>query len=249
MKRFSLLLIALMMAAAAAYAQPYAQPVANGANGSIVTCESLNNIRHTCRVDTMSGVTLSRRLSDNACVRGQSWGVNRRGIWVDKGCRAEFLIGNTNGTYSANGTYTGGGRSIICESGGSKHRCSADTAYGVQMSRQISNHSCKRGSDWGFDQNGIWVDNGCRAEFLIGTTSNRYPTMSSSSSYPSNYRSTVVCESSENKTTRCAANTDYGISLTHQLSKASCVRDRTWGYDRSGVWVSNGCRAEFTLGQ
>jgi hypothetical protein len=64
---------------------------------------------------------------------------------------------------------------------------------GVELSRQSSMHSCNRGTDQDFDQHGIWVDNGCRAEFMIGSSSNRYPTMSSA--YPSNYSSTVVCDS------------------------------------------------------
>ena len=61
----------------------------------LVVCESVNNARHTCRVDVRGGITLTKQLSDNACVRGKSWGINQRGIWVDKGCRAEFSIGGT----------------------------------------------------------------------------------------------------------------------------------------------------------
>ncbi len=40
-------------------------------------------------IDTGS-VTMQRKLSQSACQRGADWGVDRDGIWVDKGCRAVF---------------------------------------------------------------------------------------------------------------------------------------------------------------
>ncbi|HVR40535.1 MAG TPA: DUF3011 domain-containing protein, partial [Thermoanaerobaculia bacterium] len=61
-------------------------------SGTHLVCESLNNIRHTCRAAIRGEVVLARRLSDNACVRGKSWGVRRNAIWVDDGCRGEFII-------------------------------------------------------------------------------------------------------------------------------------------------------------
>ena len=36
------------------------------------------------------------------------------------------------------------------------------------MTRQIGGSPCNQGSTWGFDQSGIWVDRGCRAEFQVG---------------------------------------------------------------------------------
>ncbi|MFN2240619.1 MAG: DUF3011 domain-containing protein, partial [Thermoanaerobaculia bacterium] len=29
---------------------------------------------------------------DSPCVRNQTWGEDRDGIWVDGGCRAEFAV-------------------------------------------------------------------------------------------------------------------------------------------------------------
>jgi len=37
------------------------------------------------------------------------------------------------------------------------------------------------------------------------------------------------------------------VQLTHQLSRTNCVLNRNWGADQNGVWVSNGCRAEFAM--
>src|SRR6059058_5548492 len=50
---------------------------------------------------------------------------------------------------------------------GRRHYCSADTRGGVTMQRQRSGSPCTQGTTWGFDQNGVWVDRGCRADFLV----------------------------------------------------------------------------------
>jgi len=38
----------------------------------------------------------------------------------------------------------------------------------------------------------------------------------------------------------------FGVTLSRELSRNNCVARRTWGSDDDGIWVSNGCRAEFT---
>jgi hypothetical protein len=53
------------------------------------------------------------------------------------------------------------------------------------------------------------------------------------------------CESRDSRYRHCAADTRGGVELTRRLSKTHCVEGRNWGYERSGVWVSHGCRAEF----
>src|SRR4051794_26513099 len=48
--------------------------------------------RHTENIGRDETVRLVRQLSDARCVEGRTWGWDNRGIWVDRGCRAEFLI-------------------------------------------------------------------------------------------------------------------------------------------------------------
>ena len=36
--------------------------------------------------------------------------------------------------------------------------------------------------------------------------------------------------------------------LSTQLSSSGCYQGDTWGYDNRGVWVSGGCRADFSSG-
>ena len=65
-----------------------------------ITCSSTNGRRATCGVDTSRGVTLLRELGGSRCEEGFSWGYNRREIWVDRGCRAEFALSDDR--YPAN---------------------------------------------------------------------------------------------------------------------------------------------------
>jgi hypothetical protein len=58
----------------------------------------------------------------------------------------------------------------------------------------------------------------------------------------------VVCESRDRGQHYCPADTSGGVSLAVQYSKASCRQGSSWGYDNRGIWVSNGCRAQFDLG-
>jgi hypothetical protein len=43
------------------------------------------------------------------------------------------------------------------------------TRGGVRLVKQLSREACVEGVSWGFDRDGIWVDQGCRAEFEVGS--------------------------------------------------------------------------------
>ena len=58
---------------------------------------------------------------------------------------------------------------------------------------------------------------------------------------------TVVCGSKIGERVSCAADTSGGVTLTKSLGTAACELGRTWGYDEKGVWVSDGCGAEFSI--
>jgi hypothetical protein len=61
--------------------------------GAVLTCSSDDMHRHYCDADTRNGVRLVRQRSDAQCRQDYSWGYDRRGIWVDRGCRADFQTG------------------------------------------------------------------------------------------------------------------------------------------------------------
>lgn len=67
-----------------------------------ITCESLNDEYHHCFADTQGQANLKQQLSRKDCRKGKSWAVDSTGIWVDRGCRAEFEYGREQG-----GSHTG----------------------------------------------------------------------------------------------------------------------------------------------
>jgi hypothetical protein len=67
-----------------------------------IKCESNNGGRNYCGSVPSNHVTLERQISGSPCVRNSTWGVDNRGLWVDRGCRAIFNI-SYNGRPPAGG--------------------------------------------------------------------------------------------------------------------------------------------------
>ncbi len=228
MKRTILFLLALTVVATVASAD------------EVIRCESKGG-RRRCTYDTRGpvSVTVRRQFSAASCIQGSSYDWRDGELWVDNGCRADFLIIPRRGDEDRRDRVEhrrDRGEVIVCESGDHRRRCDAFVPYGVIMQRQLSHHDCIRGETWGFDRDGIWVDHGCRAEFYIEGEDRR-----------EHHAEHLVCESHGGRNEVCEADTRFGVELTRQLSAAACVFRRTWGYNDRGIWVTEGCRAEFTI--
>lgn len=135
-------------------------------------------------------------------------------------------------------------RTVTCASDGGRVQCPADATDGVRLQRQLSKASCVESRTWGYDSQQIWVEDGCKAVFALGDPKHVYRRNNS----PYAGVPTISCSSEDEGRQVCDADTRYGVSLTRQLSDKECVLNRTWGYDKSHIWVSHGCRANFTLG-
>jgi hypothetical protein len=215
-----------------------------GYQDQVVTCESRDGRRAYCEFDTRGGVALVRQTSRSECIEGQTWGYDQRGVWVDRGCRAEFELRSSGGNYPPQGSPQyppqGGpgvgqylGRLECRSEGGRQQICPADIGRNrVELTRQISRGPCVQGQSWGYDQRGIWVSNGCRGEFAVVLAP------------PPRI---VACDSVKKRRQYCPANTVYGVQLSRQLSRAACTEGYSWGYDRNAIWVDQGCRAEFLV--
>ncbi len=83
--------------------------VAGAMAQSSVYCASDDMRRHYCSVDTRGGVELMRQRSDASCIAGRTWGYDNRGIWVDRGCRADFALSNRYRSGGGYGGYGNGG--------------------------------------------------------------------------------------------------------------------------------------------
>jgi hypothetical protein len=136
-----------------------------GAPPQIVNCSSNNGRRNYCGQYGNRDIRLTRQISGSPCIQGQTWGIDRTGLWVDAGCRADFTIG-------------GGGygpppgppppQIITCSSNnGKRNWCDTGGRRNIQLSRQISGTPCVQGQTWGIDNRSLWVDGGCRAEFRV----------------------------------------------------------------------------------
>ena len=200
----------------------------SGADVSSVTCESLNGRRSFCRTMTAGGVRLVRQLSSAACTYSRDWGYDQQGIWVDNGCRAVFEVRAGSAVQPAT--------AVTCESRyGRRESCRADTSGGVRLERRLSSAPCEVGRTWGFDHTAIWVENGCRAVFQLR------PGFVQAAS-------TLTCESQSGRKSFCRADAAGGVRLARKLSSASGEAGRDWGFDHTGLWVDNGCRAVFEIG-
>jgi hypothetical protein len=181
-------LAALLYVCTAFVHKAEAQSGTTSLNYPNITCASDDGRRHYCRIATQGRVRLTNQRSGSPCVQGQSWGYDGNGIWVDRGCRADFIVGRGGGgggyypppppPGGGNGYYPGGpgyrpppgggGQVITCSSNDmGRNFCSTYTGRGVYMIKQRSGSPCVQGQTWGWNNKGIWVDRGCRADFQI----------------------------------------------------------------------------------
>jgi hypothetical protein len=117
---------------------------------------------------------------------------------------------------------------------------------GVDRARLVDQRSrapCVEGRSWGWDARGIWVSNGCDGVFdfqplrSIAAPPDRWPARADH----------LICESREYGYNFCRTGRIRTAQIVDQISQAPCIQGRTWGVDRDGIWVDNGCEAEFRV--
>jgi len=131
---------------------------------------------------------------------------------------------------------------LTCSSeDGRRHYCQSDIQGTATLLRQRSGSPCREGYSWGNDRNGIWVDHGCRADFQL---------QGRRTAFVGNpgYVGTLKCSSDLGTRQYCEADTRNRVRIARQVSESACRLGYSWGYDRNGVWVDHGCRAEFQIG-
>jgi len=217
----------------------------NANNRRTVTCQSNNGKYRQCNTGFAGRVQLQKKLNNSAaCVAGSTWGQREGMVWVTRNCRAQFSSVNQ---YAGDSNY-----SVTCSSNDNKQtRCNWDPRYGQpRIVQQLSKAACVQGRTWGYDnRNGLWVTGGCRARFAgNGNYSNgNYSNGNYNGNWQGDANYAVTCSSENNAMTRCNWDGRYGQPrIVQQLSKAACVKGRSWDYDsRNGLWVTEGCRARF----
>lgn len=134
-----------------------------GVQRRVVRCQS-DGPRQSCSVLLRGApVRLLRQLSAWPCREGRTWGVRRNEIWVSRGCNAEFELGAEDGS-----GFVAAPRRLSCESKSRLRRvCGTTVERTVRLHRQLSGSACVQGETWGWDRQGVWVDAGCRGEFIV----------------------------------------------------------------------------------
>ena len=132
-----------------------------------VNCNSGSFAYNTCYVGNyIVDAYVSRQISRTRCIEGENWGFTNDTIWVDKGCRADFVV-----TLRGGGHHRGESENLVCASGGYRFNSCYPQNPGrithVELVSQHSRTSCVEGDTWGWDYSRIWVDKGCRAEFRV----------------------------------------------------------------------------------
>lgn len=160
---------------------------------------------------------------------------------------ASQVAAQNYGGNPAYGSNNGSPQRVRCEStGGRRTFCRANTTGGVRLARQLSKNSCIRGRNWSYTNTGIWVTNGCRAEFLVGRRNvnrNAGPVVADDH-YVDQSGRLVHCQSTASGRTYCGeGHRRYTMSNNRD---PNCIEGQTWGRDDRGVWVSGDCNADFT---
>jgi Protein of unknown function (DUF3011) len=224
-----------------------------------LTCASEDGRRHYCAADTRAGVSLQQQRSKSPCTQGATWGFDQNGVWVDRGCRADFLV-NTPASaglhdrdwdrdrerdrYHDDSRRGEESMQLTCSSNdGGRQYCESDIQGRATMTRQRSGSPCREGYSWGYDRRGIWVDHGCRADFQLTGRRNSF----AGGRAPA-YVGSLRCSSDVGNRQDCPVDTRGGVKIVKQISESSCRLGYSWGYDRDSVWVDHGCRAEFQVG-
>jgi hypothetical protein len=224
----------LLLSGAAAAAPQYGDRYGSGyGNDALIRCESQGGGTDRCEVEGgISDARLVRQLSKAACVEGRTWGRERGFLWVAGGCRGEFSVRRGGGGGWGDSGWGNNDRVFRCESHDNRYQqCASDSRGRARLVRQLSKSPCIEGRTWGSTRGGVWVDRGCRDR----------------PGYGDGYAQTVRCESIDGRSRECGADVRRGVRLSRQLSDTRCVEGQNWGWDRRGIWVTRGCRAEFEV--
>ena len=127
-----------------------------------------------------------------------------------------------------------GGRIVRCESNDGRVRECATGGGRVVLERQHSQSPCIEGRSWGYARGGVWVAQGCRADFRVvdgGYGDDRYGNQYGNQGYGygAGYGNTVRCESNDGRLRRCSLN---GQGRAEQVRQVSRNRGKTTAVHR-----------------
>jgi hypothetical protein len=214
--------------------------------GERVTCSSVRAARTECPADTRFGARMVRQLSTVGCVQGRTWGTDDAALWVDRGCRAEFEIGDGSAGVPAGG----GTERLVCGNLAGRQVTCPTNGYATEsrLVRDLSGGRCREGQNWGFTDAFIWANAGCRAEFEVAYRSATGGGPAGGTGTGEALAQRVTCGAATGQRVTCSTGgTIAGARLLRDMSGARCRHNLTWGYDQEVLWIDDGCIGEFEL--
>ena len=200
-----------------------------------ITCESRDFSYRYCRVTVRGGVQLKRRTSSGRCNQGSSWGYDKGGIWVDKGCGGQFVVYDRNQDKYDRGDRYGRNR----RNRDKYDRDDWDDDYYGRRRNRRGRYDRDDWNDWNDWDDDYYRRRSRRDRYDrddYDRNGNRRTYMISCSSTRDRYR---LCRAAISRYDR--------VTLKQRLSNSNCQRGRTWGYNNEGIWVDRGCRALFEV--
>ena len=245
---------------------PYGSALGQGLQKTKLECKSENYRRSVCSVGApIAQLRLTKKKSSSPCTEGTSYGYSDESVWVDKGCAAQFEV--TYRVELAGQTDPGDDRPWWERLGSSDEevkqiRCSSEN-YGrnictvegkvrsVDLRRQRSHASCEEGVSYGYYDDFVWVDKGCEADFTVSFTP-RAGWGGPPNTDPAPRRSTgkvrFTCKSEDYSLGVCyLAGPIIDVRLRKTKSRASCVKNDSYGFRNDVLWVNNGCEGDFEV--
>jgi hypothetical protein len=210
---------------------------ATAVQASTVTCESRNGSYQSCPVDASNGVRLSRQLSSQGCWQNDTWGFDRNRIWVDRGCRAEFVVGAQNSN-SANATSAVAAAAVV-----------GLAAAAIIASNKNDDHHHNKHNNNNYNNSYNNPYSNSYYDRYYDSHDDRYyaNTRYGYNGYGGDPRRTFSCESRNDRRNYCDIPKRGHVEVYKQRSASPCTYGRSWGVDGNSVWVKDGCRAEFAV--
>lgn len=209
------------------------RPPTGGPGADTIRCESEGERRRSCNTPWHGQSRLLRQLSNTQCTQGRNWFSSNGQVTVIGGCRGEF------GPATHFPGPPGGNTTVLrCESEDGRMRtCGSGILGRAQLQRQLSDTRCLQNVNYGVRNGRLWVNAGCRGEFVVRT----------GGQWGGGDGYTVTCSSTHDRYATCAWEARRGMPrLVEQLSGSACREGYSWGYSlRTGLWVDHGCRARF----